>query len=370
MKSSTPDVAVIGAGIIGTSTAWRLAQAGCRVAILDAGSMGGEASWAGAGMLAPGGEIATRSPWADFALESLGLYRRFVEELRDESGREIDYQERGAVEVAFTAAEWDRLQARAAAQSAIGIASEPLDTGGLRELIPLCERDFAGARYFPADALVDPRDVNFALRSACTRRGVEIHERRRVTAVRCDRASVEIETGAGRLTAACAVIAAGAWSGGIPVRRQEERITIPESFPVKGHLLGYRLEPGSLGPILRHTETYLLQRAHGLAIAGSSVERVGFDRGIDADVVAEIHRRACEVLPCLQNAPPPDPWIGFRPATDGFEPEIRRIPDSRLWLAYGHYRNGILLAPATARRVSGEIIASLETDSTSSGASR
>src|SRR5438105_4033793 len=145
MHNPAPDVAVIGAGIIGTSIAWRLAQAGSKVAVLDAGAMGGEASWAGAGMLAPGGEIESRSRWADFALESLGLYRGFVKELRDESGRQIDYQERGAVDVAFTIAEWDRLQARAAAQNAIGIASERLGAGGLRELIPACERDFAGA---------------------------------------------------------------------------------------------------------------------------------------------------------------------------------------------------------------------------------
>jgi glycine oxidase len=358
MPAPAPDVAVIGAGIIGTSIAWRLAQAGCRVTMLEAGSVGGEASWAGAGMLAPGGEIESRSPWADFALESLALYPAFVDELRGESGAAIDYQQRGAVEVALTPAEWDRLQARAAAQRAIGISSEPLDAAGLREMVPLFESEFAGARYFPADALVDPRDVISALRRACTTRGVAIEEHRRVSGVRLHRTSVEIESDAGTLTAACAVIAAGAWSGEIAVRREGERIAIPASFPVKGHLVGYRLEPGSLRPILRQAETYLLQRASGFTVAGSSVERVGFDRGIDGRLVAEIHGRACCVLPCLKSAAPPEPWMGFRPATHSLEPEIRRIPGTGLWLSYGHYRNGILLAPATARRVSREIVAS------------
>src|SRR5215467_13574273 len=122
MHARVPDVAVIGAGIIGSSIAWRLAQAGCQVAILDAGSVGAEASWAGAGMLAPGGEIEHRSAWADFALASLALYAGFVEELQRESGCAIDYQQKGAVELAFTADEWDHLEARLAAQSKIGIA--------------------------------------------------------------------------------------------------------------------------------------------------------------------------------------------------------------------------------------------------------
>ena len=371
MPSPTADVAVIGAGIIGASIAWRLAQAGCKVTILEAGSLGGEASWAGAGMLAPGGEIVSRSAWADFALESLGLYCGFVEELQRESDRPIDYQQRGAVEVAFTSDEWEHLQARAAAQSGIGIVSESVDAAGVRELIPMFQREFAGARYFPADALVDPRDVMSALRSACTSRGVEIHEHQRATAVRmrgAPAAQVEIDTGTGMLTAACAVIAAGAWSGEIPVSRGEERLPIPASFPVKGHLLGYRLEPGSMRPLLRHAETYLLQRANGFTIAGSSVERVGFDRPVDDRVVAEIHRRACSVLPRLQNVPP-EPWTGFRPATEGLEPEIGRLPGTGVWLSYGHYRNGILLAPATAQRVSREIIASLGMDSPSHGVS-
>ena len=139
---------------------------------------------------------------------------------------------------------------------------------------------------------------------------------------------------------------------------------------MKGHLLGYRLDAGSLRPIVRHAHTYLLQRASGFTIAGTSVEHAGFDRRIDPGVVDNIHRRACAVLPCLERAGPAEPWIGFRPATESLEPEIRRLPDTGVWLSYGHYRNGILLAPATAQRVSREIIANLETDSLSPGESR
>ncbi len=352
------DVVVIGAGIIGASIAWRLAQAGLRVTVLDAGAVGGEASWAGAGMLAPGGEIDRASESAEFAMESLGLYRSFVEELRAESGAEIDYRESGAIDVAFTADEWTKLRTRAEAQRRIGIHSEDLNQAQVRELAPMVEGEIAGALLFPGDAIVNPRNVTYALHMACERRGVEFHEHRPATAIRVRNGAVEIDTGPGILTAAAAVISAGAWSSQIPVWQGGECLPMAPAFPVKGHLLGYRLPAGSLQPIVRHRKAYILQRANGFTVTGSSEQRVGFDRGVDQNIVAEIHRRACLVLPCLEMAPRSEPWVGFRPTIESLEPEIRRLEGTRVWLSYGHYRNGIMLAPATANRLSRDVISS------------
>jgi len=334
------DVIVIGGGIIGGSIAWRLAQAGAAVTLVDAGALGGEASWAGAGMLAPGGEIAGRSRWAEFALESLALYPAFVEDLTSETGLEIDYRRCGAVEIARTEAEWQDLLARRAAQSELGIRAE-LTGDGL---------------FYPDDALVDPRDVTRALRCACEKRGVRIREQTRVLAVRVTEQRAEVETHGGVLTGSAAVLAAGAWSGAIPVFGRGGRIAIPASFPVRGHLLGYALEPGSLGPILRHGHTYVMQRSSGFTIAGTSSEQVGFNRELDPIVVDDIRARAEQLAPRLRLAGEPTAWLGFRPATEGFEPAIGRVGVTCLWLAYGHYRNGILLAPATASRVAREVI--------------
>ena len=116
MPTPSPDVVVIGAGIIGGSIAWRLAQSGLRVTMLDAGPMGGEASWAGAGMLAPGGEMETRDVWSDLGVQSLSLYPDFVDELERLSGTSIDFQQGGAAEIVFSAEEWPVVQRRAAAQ--------------------------------------------------------------------------------------------------------------------------------------------------------------------------------------------------------------------------------------------------------------
>jgi glycine oxidase len=355
-----PDAIVIGAGIIGSSIAWRLAQAGLAVTLLDAANLGGEASWAGAGMLAPGGEFAAQSPLARFALESLAQYPAFVQELETEAHTRIDYRRCGAVEIACTEAERRDLLERRAAQQSLGIRSITVQS------VPAA----AGALYYPDEAIVDPRDVTRALRCACQARHVRILEHTRVHQIRLAAHQVDIQTSAGLFSASAAVLAAGAWSSAIPITRDGQPVETTPAFPVRGHLLGYTLPPGSLGPILRRAHTYLLQRAGGFTIAGTSSEQAGFDRRLDPAIIAGIHARACDLLPRLRSAPEPQAWLGFRPATADFEPAIGRLGDTPLWLAYGHYRNGILLAPATAGRVSREMTSSSETGSPAPAAPR
>ncbi|MDQ6662843.1 MAG: FAD-dependent oxidoreductase, partial [Acidobacteriota bacterium] len=179
MPARTTDVIVIGGGIIGMSIAWRLAQRKRRIAVLEAGVIGGEASWAGAGMLAPGGEIEQRSAWSDFALESLQLYPAFAAELESESNLKIDFRRSGAKDLAFNEAEWDELTARAARQSALGIDSSPISG--------------EQALFYPGDAVVDPRDVVQSLRCACLARGVEIREHEAVTRVEAHRSGQDVD---------------------------------------------------------------------------------------------------------------------------------------------------------------------------------
>jgi glycine oxidase len=337
---------IIGAGIIGLSIAWRLAQRGMRVTLIDAGKAGAEASWAGAGMLAPGGEVTERTEWSDFALHSLQLYPGFIAELEQESGCTIDYQRCGAIEITTTEADWAELQERASKQRELGIPSVP------------AKREYA--LFYPEDASVDPRDVTRALLVACRRRQVCVYENSPVTGIQAALDSIAVETPIGRLAAATAVLSAGAWSGSIPCRGVPRNL--PGSFPVRGHLIGYRLEAGTCPTIIRYGHTYILQRRNGYTIAGTSMEAVGFNRTIDPDIVRDIARRAEALLPILQKAGAPEAWIGFRPRADAHQPQIGRFADSALWLAYGHFRNGILLAPATAERVTAEIMSSAGTD--------
>ena len=123
---------------------------------------------------------------------------------------------------------------------------------------------------------------------------------------------------------------------------------------MKGHLIGFELEPGALGAMRRRGHTYILQRSNGFTIAGSTEEHCGFDRTVDPAICDQIHRRVMAIYPPLAGAKVSKRWIGFRPFSEG-GPHIRRIEGTNVWLAYGHYRNGILLAPLTAHRIASEI---------------
>jgi glycine oxidase len=327
---------VAGAGIIGLSCAWRLAQKGVKVRIFDSREPSREASWAGAGMLAPGGELDEASPLTSMALESLRLYPGFIAELRESSGLPIDYQRCGAMEPAFTEAEAQALENRALRQTVIGIRSEPMKY-----------RNSLSARFYPDDQLVAPRDVTRALTIACVRAGVSIHERERVTELMPDGSGVRTRQGEYRDDSV--LIAAGAWSSGL-------RPGLPVATPVRGHLIAYRPNRPLIASILRHSHTYLLQRRDYELIAGSSTEYVGFDRAIDERTVSDIHSRASQLLRELGELTPAERWNGFRPGIEGGVPAVGRIEGTTIWTAYGHYRNGILLAPETARRIAESVV--------------
>jgi glycine oxidase len=314
-------VAIAGGGIIGGAIAWRLAQAGLRVELFEAGAFGGQTSSAGAGMLSPGGEFDKPSAWVDLGVEGMRMYPAFVQELRAESGVPIDFRICGCAHYADP----ETADRRAAFQSSVGIRVERTPDG----------------LFYPEDGFVDPTDVLRALRTACEARGVNIHEHQPIASIE----SAEYSA---------LVIAAGAWSDQIAVRHRGDPLTLASSRPVKGHLIGFDLEPGTLGAMRRQGHTYILQRSSGFTIAGSNEEHCGFDPSVDPAICEEIHRRVTTIYPPLAGAAPSKRWIGFRPFSEG-GPHIRRVERTNVWLAYGHFRNGILLAPLTAHRIAGEI---------------
>jgi glycine oxidase len=301
MNAKKRSATIVGAGLIGASIAWRLTQRGVRVTLCDAGSFGGETSSAGAGMLSPGGEFEGPSVWRDLGMESMRAYPAFVEELRAESGLPVDF--------AIT-----------------GCRKFPVAGGDPDD--------------FPHDGYVDPNDLLRALRGILARGEVKIVENTPIVSIQSrDHEAI--------------VVAAGAWSDQIGIVDGDRRVELPAVRPIKGHLIGFNLEPGTLGPMLRRGHSYVLQRASGFTIAGSTEEDAGFDRSIDPAICEDVHRRAAELWPPLAQAKPNRRWIGFRPFSE--TPHIGRMGSTNVWLAYGHFRNGILLAPLTAQRIADEI---------------
>ncbi len=340
-------IAVAGGGIIGLTLAWRLAQRGFPVTVFDKGAIGSEASWAGAGMLAPGGEVVATSPIAQLALEARTLYPSFVRELEEASATRIDFQECGALDLAYSAEDWRGLAARAAHQVGLAIRSEAVDPARVLAMCPnIRAAGLVGARFYPDDAIVNPREIIAALCAACRKLGVSLVENHAV-----ENLMVENLASVGNFDAL--VVAAGAWSSRLSIGE------LPTVEPVKGHLIGYRQPAGSCGVVLRHGHTYLLQRAGGFLIAGSTEEHAGFDRSVDAGIVADVAARAAFLLPHLAKETPTEVWTGLRPASDSVHTGAHGT-SGRLFLAYGHYRNGILLAPVTARDLAAEISASFE----------
>ena len=353
------DVLVVGGGVIGASIAWRLARQRTRVMLLDVASVGAEASSAAAGMLGPPGDFDTSSHLWKFALASLANYHEFAASIASDSGCPVELRHSGAVDVAFTEDELRGLSDRAARQRGYGVRSHIVSNRRLCELAPLLSDGAVGGVHYPDDLTVDPQALMQALETACLNRGVFIVQGTPVLSLQAGADSVTATLRDRAFEGAFAVIAAGAWSQDIQVTIDGQPRALPQSFPVKGHLLGYRLDAGSLGTTVRHGHTYVLQRAEGFTVAGSSLEDAGYDRSLNADVIADLRTRAAALVPALDSLEPERAWIGFRPATPSSEPHIGRVGSSRIWLAYGHYRNGILLAPATAERVAGEIRAAL-----------
>jgi glycine oxidase len=284
------------------------------------------------------------------------MYAGFVRELEQASGLRIDYQECGALDVAYSDEELSDLESRVERQKAFGIASKLITAGQALTFWPRLRRQgLLGGRFYAGDAIVNPRELTYALKTVCRKAWVSVCEHLRVNVIEISGERVTLVTDYGEKEVDVAVVAAGAWSSGIEVRGVPP---LPRSEPVKGQLIGYAQPEQTCSTILRHGHTYLLQRANGLLIAGSSMTNAGFDRAIDPFIEADIAARAGFVMPHLAETSPAESWMGFRPASD--ELRVGAWHSPRLYLAYGHFRNGILLAPVTAQRIAEDINANLQ----------
>jgi glycine oxidase len=347
------DVLVVGAGVIGLACAWRAAQRGLSVRVIDRETPGAGASRVAAGMLAPVGEAS----WGEEALLQLNLasaraYPAFAAELETVSGSRVGYRRCGALHVALDRDEVDELRRRHELQRSLGLEAEWLPPGSCRELEQGLSPRIAGGVHVPDEGEVDPRTLVAALVAATERAGGEIVAGAEAVRPLIDRDRLRgVGTADGaELRAEWVVLATGCWSGTASWLPPEAR---PAVRPIKGQVL--MLHGPSADPVCERivgTEwVYVVPRADGRVVLGATVEERGFELTVTAGGVHELLREAYRVLPEIAELGLTEAVAGLRPGTPDNAPLIGPGALDGLILATGHFRNGILLAPITAEAV-------------------
>jgi glycine oxidase len=347
------DAILVGGGAIGLACAWRAAERGANVCVLERDRPGAGASGVAAGMLAPVGEAS----WGEermlgFNLDSLRRWPDFAAQLNAESGQDVEFVRCGAVHVALDGDEAEELRRRHELHRRLGLDSEWLSGSECRRLEAGVSTAVRGGTHVSGEARVDPRRVVAALTAALEGRGVAVRTEAEVAGADRRNGSWRVETSDGRsFEGRALVLAAGCWSGGV-----EWLSGPPPVRPVKGEILtlrGSRDEPACEG-IVAGERVYMVPRDDGRLIVGATVEERGFDTTVTAGGVHELLREAYRVVPEIAELELVEATAGLRPGSPDNAPLIGRGETDGLLVATGHFRNGMLQAPATA-----ECIASL-----------
>jgi glycine oxidase len=356
-RSRSYDAVVVGGGVIGLSCAWRAAQRGARIAVVDRSRPPAGATRVAAGMLAPVGELAFGEPeLLRMTMAAAEIYPRFVAELEAVSGVSTGYSREGALHVALDRDEAAELRRVHELQRSLGLGAEWLPPRRCRELEPGLTPSLNGGVHAVDEAAVDPRALAAALLTALEAEGVEMLTGSAVEAALLDGerlAGVRTESGK-ELRAGSVILATGAWSGRIEWLPKPAR---PPVRPVKGQILELRARHGRApcSRIVASERVYLVPRRDGRLIVGATVEEQGFDTAVTAGGVHELLREAYRLLPEVAEMELVEAATGLRPGTPDNLPLVGPAPLEGLLWATGHYRNGILLAPLTAEAIAGDL---------------
>jgi glycine oxidase len=358
------DVVVVGGGVIGLACAWRLAQRGAGVVVLERSLPGSGATRVAAGMLAPVGELTFGEPeLLELTLAAARLYPEFVAELEAATGESTGYQRLGALHVALDRDEAAQLRRVHDLQRSLDLEVEWLSTRQCRELEPRLAPSFHGGVLAAGEAAIDPRRLTEVLLAACRDAGVEVRtgtevvdglfEGERLVGVRTASGQSDVQSTFDRpldVPAQTVVLASGAWSGRADWLPEHAR---PAVRPVKGQVVELRsreTDPPTCH-VLASERVYLVPRADGRLVVGATVEEMGFDTIVTAGGVHELLREAYRLLPEVAEMEFVAATAGLRPGTPNNLPIVGPGAIDGLALATGHYRNGILLAPLAAEIV-------------------
>ena len=347
-------VAIVGGGIIGLAAALELRGHGVEVTLFDP-APGSEASTAAAGMLAPQKEADAPGPFLDLCLRSRTLWPAFAAKVAERTGRPSTYLESGILLSAFNDAEVHWLDATASWQRACSLRVEVVTGDEARRLEPLLSDQVLSAGWFEDDHQIDPTHFVPALIEACRRADATLLPAQVTEIVEEKGKAVGVRHAGGFEAADRVLLTAGAWSSRIGGARLAPGLI----EPIRGQRLALR-GPRLPSRILGGPACYLIPRADGRAVAGTTEERVGFDKSVTASGIEKILAAVAVLCPALAEAEVTRTWAGLRPYPTGELPVIGQGPLENLVLATGHFRNGVLLAPLTARLAS-QVILDLKT---------
>jgi glycine oxidase len=357
-----PDVLIVGGGLIGLGIGWEVARAGMSVTVVERDAAVGPRSgayWAAAGMVAPAAETGF-SEEAQLALAraSLQLYPEWTAGVEAAAGMGVDYRAEGTLIVALDADDAAWLERVARTQEALGLAPALLRGAEAREMEPHLAPAVTRALLSAGDHQVDNRRLWRALREAFARAGGVLMDGVEATRIAHGggratgawvRPAAAPDAREEHLPAARTVVCAGAWtrlllSAGLPSS------LVAPIRPVKGQIL--RLEMSdllTLDHVVRTRRVYLAPKSDGRLVVGATSEERGFERRLSAGAVMDLLRDAWETAPGIYDLPLHETWTGLRPAARDNAPVLGRTAMDGLFLATGHYRNGVLLTPITAR---------------------
>lgn len=366
--SQSPDIALIGGGVIGLSVARQLALDGRRVVLLERGVCGAESSWAGAGIITPvnphRGDAIAR-----LLLRSVGLYSDWCAALREESGVDPEYERCGELQLAFDEHEASILRGNdscgagilpgeagqvvspAQVDKTINPSYEYHDRDELDRVEPAVGPEAIGGLECRLGGQVRNPRLLRALRLACVRSGVDIREGTPVTDFVVDGSRVTgVATGQETIHAGSVIVCAGAWSSEIGARLRE----FMPVFPVRGQIVLLKFDERPFRRVISYGSTYLVPRRDGHVLLGATDEpEAGYVKRTTPSGIAQLTSVGLRLAPVIANASVEATWAGLRPGTPNERPYIGPVPGfDGLVAATGHFRNGLTLAPVTAEIIS------------------
>lgn len=350
------EILIIGGGVIGLSIARELRKAGVHdIAILERGTLGCEASSAAAGILAPQAEADSVDVFFEFCRESLGLYPSLAAELLEETGIDIELDKTGTLYLALTGDDRDELETRYRWQRDGGLEVEYIDSKDIAKIEPNVAANAQMGLRFPNDWQVENRRLLTALGKFAEVNDLSVQEHANVDTLIVEDGKVAgAVSGSRRYLANTTILTTGAWTSLIKLGVESPPFTVA---PVRGQMICYRPDRPLVRSVIYSPRGYIVPRADGRILVGATVEHAGFDKNVTDEGVESLRTVGAEILPELSRLPVVESWAGLRPFVSDGLPVIGSLSGlENICVATGHYRNGILLAPLTAKVIAAKVV--------------